>query len=152
MKLKYDIATPYTAVYIIFRKAGKIAFVLRSNTDWMNGYYGLPAGKVEKNESFLAAAVREAKEEVGVKIVPANLKHLMTAHRIEPDSIWVDIFFTPLTYGGELYNAEPHVHSELAWLDPKKLPGNIVPAVRFYIDHIEAGDTYCQYGWTTDEP
>lgn len=44
----YDIETPYTAVYLVFRKNNKVAFVLRSNTDWMEGYYGLPAGKVEK--------------------------------------------------------------------------------------------------------
>ncbi len=148
--MKYSIATPYTAVYIIFRKEGKIAFLLRENTDYMSGYYSLPAGKVEKNESFLAAAVREAAEEVGVRIKQSNLKHLMTAHRYETESIWVDMFFLPLTYEGKLHNAEPHVHSELAWFDPKKLPENVIPAVKFYIERITAADSYCQYGW--DQP
>lgn len=113
----------------------------------MNGYYGLPAGKVEKDENFLDAAVREVKEEVGVKVLRTDLKLVMTAHRNEPDSMWVDIFFTPVKYDGELYNAEPDVHGELAWLDPRNLPENMVPAVRFYIEHIEAGDSYCEYGW-----
>ena len=47
----YDTATPYLASFVIIRKEGKIAFVLRTNTGWMNGYYGLPSGKVEKVES-----------------------------------------------------------------------------------------------------
>lgn len=146
----YDIETPYTAVYLVFRKNNKVAFVLRSNTDWMEGYYGLPAGKVEKNESFTNAAIREAHEEVGVNIIPNDLKHLMTAHRREPDSVWVDLFFTPAKYEGELYNAEPNVHSELAWYDPKNLPENVIPAIRFYLGRIEAGDTFCEYGWAID--
>lgn len=56
----YATATPYIASFVILRKAGKIAFVLREHTKWMNGYYGLPSGKVEKNEAFSAAAIREA--------------------------------------------------------------------------------------------
>lgn len=58
-----DVAqTPYLAAYLIFRNdEGKIAFVLRENTHWMNGYYGLPSGKVEADERVLVAAAREAK-------------------------------------------------------------------------------------------
>lgn len=144
---KYDIATPYTAVYVLLRKDGKIAFTLRENTDWMNGHYTLVAGKVEKGEPFLAAAVREAKEEAGVAIKPENLKQVLVAHRNEPDSVWVDVFFETDSWEGEPYNAEPHMHSELAWLDPKNLPDNIIPVVQMCVEAIEAGKTYLEYGW-----
>lgn len=30
--IKYDSATPYIAAFVIFRKAGKVAFVLREHT------------------------------------------------------------------------------------------------------------------------
>lgn len=148
---KYDIATPYTAVYVVLRKDGKIAFVLRSNTDWMNGYYTLLAGKVEKNEAFLAAAVREAKEEAGVGINPEHLKHRLTMHRQGPDddTVWVDMFFEAAQWQGEPHNAEPHMHSELAWLDPTNLPENVIPGVRLAIEAIEAGKTYLEYGWAS---
>lgn len=145
--MKYDTAQPYIASYLILRKDDKIAFVLRSNTSWMNDYYGLVSGKVEKGESYLQAAVREGKEEAGVVIDQKDLSHVLTMHRLEgEDNHWVDVFFEPSKYEGEPYNAEPHMHSALAWLDPKNLPENVIPSVRFAIEQIEKGNVYCEYG------
>lgn len=144
---KYDIATPYTAVYLVIRKDERVAFVLRQNTDWMNGFYSLPAGKVEKGESFTAAAVREAHEETGISVSPENLRALITVHRNSPDSLWVDMCFEVLQWEGEPYNAEPHVHSELTWFDPRELPENVIPETRFLLQEIEAGKRYTEYGW-----
>ena len=144
---KYDIATPYTAVYMIFRKDNKIAFLLRQNTQWMNDHYSLPAGKVEKDESFTAAVIRETQEEVGVKLQRNEFSHIFTGQRKHPDSAWVDIVFEAMKWDKEPYNAEPHIHSELAWLDPKNLPTNMVEYVRYYVEQIEAGKTYVEWGW-----
>ena len=145
--MKYNTATPYIASYVILRKNGKVAFVLRENTTWMNGYYGLPSGKVEKNERFLKATVREAKEEAGVDIELGNLEPVHMVHRKEPDMTWVDLYFEATKWEGEPHNAEPHVHSELAWLDPKKLPKNTIPCIRYALEQIEAGKIYSEYGW-----
>lgn len=142
-----NVATPYTATYMIFQKEGKIAFVLRENTGWMNGYYGLPAGRVENGENFLLAAARETKEEVGVDVRPENFRLALVVHRNEPDSVWVDMIYEVKEWQGNLFNAEPHVHAELAWLDPQNLPENVVPSVRFFIEHFLAGNNYAEYGW-----
>jgi len=148
MNQVYDTATPYIASYAVLRKERTVAFVLRSNTSWMNNYYGLPAGKVEQDESYTAAAVREAKEEVGIDVAPDTLRHALTVHRKSRDGkFWVDVYFEVANYQGEAYNAEPHMHSELAWLDIDNLPENVIPSVRAALEHIAAGDTYAEYGW-----
>ena len=144
--MKYDTATPYLAVYILFRRDNKLAFVLRKSTAWMDNYYALPAGKVDHDESVLQAAVREAKEEVGIDIAPENLKHLLTVYR-RSDLLFIDILFEAQNWQGELYNAEPEKHSKLDWLDTNNLPDNVIPATKFYLDQIKAGHTYAEYGW-----
>jgi ADP-ribose pyrophosphatase YjhB (NUDIX family) len=141
------IAAPYMAVYLIFRKNNKIAFLLRSNTGWMNGHYGLPAGRVERGEAWKNAAMREAKEEVGITILPQNLQLVLTGHRTHPDSDWVDTVFEVTEWSGELYNAEPGVHGELAWFESHNLPENMVPYVRTYVHALEAGENYTEWGW-----
>jgi 8-oxo-dGTP diphosphatase len=140
----FDTATPYTASYVIVRKNNKIAFVLRSNTKWMDNYYGLPSGKVEKNESFTEAAIREAKEEIGITVALSELRFLHVTHRQE-ELEWVDVYFKAESWAGEPKNAEPHLHSDLAWLDPDNLPENVIPSVVAVLEHIRNGEFYSEY-------
>ncbi len=147
MKPKYDSATPYIAAHLILRRNGKVAFVLRQNTGWGDGLYGLISGKVDEGESYLSAAAREAQEEAGVDISPKDLRHVLTANR-KSDLMWVDVCFEAVKWKGEAYNAEPHKHAELVWLDPKNLPDNVVPPIRFYLEQIANGKTYAEYGWS----
>lgn len=141
----FDTAQPYIAVYVIFRKNNEVAFLLRQNTNWMDGFYTLPAGKVEKNEPYIAAAIREAKEEVGV--APQEITHVLTAHRHNEAMDWVDVIFEAIKWEGELTNAEPDVHAELAWFDPSDLPENVTPPVKHYLAEIQDGNTYTEFGW-----
>ena len=152
LKLKvmanYKTQQPYIASYVIFRKGNKIAFVLRQNTGWMDAHFGLPSGKVEQDESYATCAIREAKEEVGVTIQRADLEYVHTMHRYEVnENNWVDVFFEAKKWQGELHNAEPSKASEFMWLDPKNLPDNIVPNVRYAIEQIENNSPFSEYNW-----
>lgn len=129
--MAYDTQQPYVAVYVMFQNEGndEVALVKRENTVWKNGYYCLPAGKLEKGESCLAAAVREAKEEAGVDIVGADLEPQLVVHRYGSGetSEWIDVFFRVRSWDGELYNAEPDMHSELSWHALDDLPKKLTP-------------------------
>ncbi len=151
---KFDTARPYIAVYVILRRDdGKAVFVKRSNTGWMDGKYGLPAGKVEKGETFLQGAVREAKEEVGVDVDPNDLTHVVTIHRDSPDDMvdgdmsWVDVIFETTAWTGEPHNAEPHMHSEIAWLDTQDLPEDVIPVMRDMFSILNQGKSYGEVEW-----
>lgn len=143
--IKYDSASPYIASFVILRRDNKIAMILRKNTGWMDGYFGLPSGKVEWGEPFSLAVIREAKEEVGVEISDTNQVHAM--HRHSEDSDWVDVYFEVSSWIGEPYNAEPEKSEELRWLDINNLPDNVVPSQRSALEAIAKGEHYSEYGW-----
>lgn len=150
--ITYDTQQPYIACFIVLRKADTIAMVHRQNTAWMNGHWGLPSGKVEVGESFSAGAVRELQEETGITVTQSDLQHLITMHRHSIASNgeymeWVDVYFSVDSWSGELVNAEPHMHSEVAWIDSKQLPENTIPSVRASLTAAARGERYVEFGF-----
>lgn len=148
-----EVARPYTACFTILIRNRKIAMVLRKNTGWMDGYYGLPAGKGEWFERFTTGAIREAKEEAGVDIDESDLKFVHMVHRHGEDQDtqkfmdWVDVYFEANKWSGEPYNAEEDKSESLDWLDLDNLPENIVPSQLDALQRIAIGEKYSEYGW-----
>ena len=78
------------ASYIILRRGGDVLLQLREGTGYRDGHWACAAaGHVEAGESVVQAAVREAREEVGVRIDPADLVPLCTMHRTHARACWV---------------------------------------------------------------
>lgn len=145
--MKFDTAAPYIACFVILRRDNTVAFVKRKNTNYMDGHYGLPAGKVEWGERYTHGAVREAHEEVGVTIDPKDVRFAHVCHRHDDNSDWIDILFEVSQWQGEVVNAEPEKCEEIAWLDMNNLPDNMVPAVRYCLEAIARGEQFSEYGW-----
>ncbi len=147
----YDSARPYIACFVILRRGNKIAMVLRKNTGYMDGYYGLPAGKVEYHETYTTGAVREAKEEAGVTIKEEDIHMVHVVHRHGKEHggfmDWVDMYFEVTTWQGEPHNAEPHKAERLDWVDVEDLGDNIVPHQKDALRYIAQGVPYSEYGW-----
>jgi len=128
------------AVYVVFRdKSGKkLLLIRRYNTGYRDGWYSLPAGHVggadeRGGEPAIMAAVREAKEEVGVDISPKDLRLVHTMHRLSNDPEpheRIDLCFETTSWHGELINAEPNKCDELRWVLLDDLPDNVIPEVR----------------------
>lgn len=146
----YDTQRPYAASYVIFKRGNTAAFVLRQNTNWMNGYFGLIAGKVEDGESFTMAAIREAKEEAGITLALQQLRQVLVCHRNSDNNsmIWVDTFFEVTDWEGEVTNAEPHMHAAVEWLDMDNLPDNVIPSLTAMLKAYRAGETYYEHNWS----
>ncbi len=144
---EYTCATPKIASFVILRKGNLIAFVKRKNTGHLDGYYGLPAGKVEWKEPYSAAAVREAKEEVGVTITSDNLYSAHLCHRHDLDADWIDNYFEVKEWQGEVINNEPEKCEEVAWFELDNLPENTIVYVKLVLQAIARGESYSEYGW-----
>src|SRR3954469_4922007 len=97
------------ASYVVLRRrqdgAERVLLQLREGTGFLDGHWAMSAaGHVEPGEDAVAAAVREAAEELGVALDPADLVPLCAAHRPaaphEPVDERVDFFFECLRWAG----------------------------------------------------
>lgn len=136
----------YVNVYVLLKKEDKVLLLLRKNTGYMDGFYGLAAGHVEKGESAKEAAVREAYEEVGVHLQPEDLKPVYVMHR-NTERVNVDIFFECTRWKGEVINHEPHKCESIAFFPLRKLPSNTMPYLVHALSDIQQGVIYSELGW-----
>ncbi|HET9974755.1 MAG TPA: NUDIX domain-containing protein [Streptosporangiaceae bacterium] len=97
----------------------------------------------------MAAAVRETREETGIPLDPAGLRHVLSIHQRNPGSrhARIGFAFEPHGWEGEPVNAEPHKHSKLVWADPARLPLDVVGYAAAVITAAEHGLTFTLNGW-----
>lgn len=135
------------AAYVIFRRADphdEVLLQLRQNTGYMDGFWATgAAGHVEAGESVFAAAVREAREELGVGIDAGSLQALCTLHRTQanhaPIDERVDFFFECQQWSGVPAVMEPSKAADLRWFSLDALPDPVVPHERYVLERLRDG-------------
>jgi 8-oxo-dGTP diphosphatase len=109
-----------------------------------------PSGKLDADESVLDAAVREAAEEIGVLIDPADLEHVHTIHvngsGPEPR---LGLFFVTRRWIGEPVNREPDKCRAVRWFSLTALPDRIIDYPAAGIDAYRRGSRFSVRGWST---
>ncbi|TMR89003.1 NUDIX domain-containing protein [Nonomuraea basaltis] len=134
-------------VHVILIRGDQLLLARRSGTGYGDGLWHLPSGHLEAGESVTEAAVREAAEELGVTIDPADLTFSHVMHRI-PDR--AGFFFSTGTWTGEPYNAEPHKCSEIAWWPMSGLPDDMIEYPAAAIANVLARVPFAEQGWSTN--
>lgn len=137
------------SVHIIFSKNDEILLMRRANTGFHDGDYDLPAGHLEPNERATIAAIREAKEEVGIDLNRDDLKLSFILHDASPESgaEYIRLFFQATNWSGEVQNMEKEFCDDLSWFKPEDLPTNIIPFTKFVLEEIAAGKIYGETNW-----
>ena len=124
------------AAYVLLRRTqggvDQLLLQLREGTGYMDGHWAAAAaGHVEAGESVLEAAVREAAEELGIAIDPADLVPLCAMHRtVAPHGSVderVDFFFECRRWSGQPRTVEADKSVDLRWFDLSALPDPVVP-------------------------
>src|SRR4051812_48565602 len=90
------------------------------------------AGHVEYGETAFVAAAREAAEELGITVDPADIAPLCTMQRTlpgvaDPVEQRVDLFLTTRRWVGEPVIREPEKCTDLGWYSPAAPPSPMVP-------------------------
>ncbi len=133
-------------VHLLFFRDEQILLLRRFNTGYADGQYSVPAGHLDGGETVLAAAVREAEEETGIRLETRDLAFSSVMHRMEGDER-VDFFVHVRRWQGEPVNAEPDKCDELRWVNIDELPDNLIPYVKQGIQNHRNGIVFHEFGW-----
>lgn len=106
---------------LIINKEGRMLVLCRSNKDKvLPGYWDLPGGTVRSKEDPMVGAIREAKEECGLKV--SDLK--LFAHTSDWDKVkqeqFITLIFKTNKYSGAI-KLNPNDHQKYAWLSEAEI-------------------------------
>lgn len=80
-------------------------------------HWYFPGGRVFTGETLIEAAIRETKEEAGVKIKPTGIlriKHHVDRNKVQPD--WIRILMKAEYLGGAIKKSSDQESLQAAWL------------------------------------
>lgn len=139
-----------SAVHVFLVRDYRVLLLRRFETGYQDGKFSVVAGHLNGGEEVRAAARREAMEEVGVDLAPAELEVVGVMHRLSDDER-IDFFLATSSWRGEIRNREPHKCDRLAWYRLDALPDNVIPYVRRALENYRRGVWFDSFGWAERE-
>jgi 8-oxo-dGTP diphosphatase len=133
-------------VHLFFIRDDQILLARRFNTGYADGQYSVPAGHLDGGETVIAAAAREALEEVGVQLEADCIHYSSVMHRLDGEER-VDFFVTVSGWVGEPFNAEPDKCDDLRWVSVDDLPENTIPYIKIALHSHLNGIQFNEFGW-----
>jgi len=140
----------FSAVFpIIIQTHGvtqKVLLHRRQNTGYQDGKLDIAAsGHVDEGETAVCAAVRECREELGIEVLPCDLRFVHLSHRLGLERTYYDIYFVVKSFSGIPTIMEPDKCSELAWCDLVDLPDDVIECRAQVLREYAAGNYYSEW-------
>ena len=137
------------SVFVLVSESDNILLLRRSNTGWKDGFFSLPAGGHDGNETLAQSAARELREETGLIAEPEHMKlvHLIHCNSGDSGSEWLGAFFSAEKWTGTPTLMECNKHDHIGWHPLNNLPANTIPYTRQGIELSSSGVEFSSYGW-----
>ena len=113
------VSTVSTSAAVILQHDGHVLLV-REN--YGRRRWSLPGGAVERGEAPWEAAVREAREELGVDVRIAHMVAVCFVPRRPPQEDHLAFGFAAEVVGGQIGVSDPIEIAEIAWTRPEEWP------------------------------
>ncbi|GAB2735316.1 phosphotransferase [Kitasatospora kifunensis] len=132
-------------VHLILRRDGaagpEVLLSRRAGQVYASGLLHLPSGHLDgSHEDVVEALIREAKEETGVDIDPADVRAAVTVHHRSPaGGSRIGIFFEVRRWHGAPRIMEPAVCDAMGWYPLDDLPSPMVAYCRAGLDAYRTG-------------
>ncbi len=132
------------AVLCLIQRKDQFLLQKRAKDDWPG--LVLPGGHVEKDESIVAAVIREIKEETGLTILKPKLRGIKQ-YPLQTGRYLVFLFFAD-EFTGELKSS---AEGENFWLDPKKVAESELAADFFALVEVILDDNLTEFQYLPSE-
>lgn len=149
-----NLVTEKSAVLLVLMRGAnneeEILLQLRQNTKYGNGKWDLAAtGHVEPGESMEMALIREAQEEIGVRINAKDVNFLTLMHVYTPSTYrtYYNAYFKVDTFENTPIIVEKDKCGALQWFKIKDLPNNLLADRKQAILNIMSNVRYSSMGW-----
>ncbi|MGC4947062.1 NUDIX domain-containing protein [Streptomyces sp. DT224] len=137
------------AVHLYLERDGQVLLGLRHpDPAYAGGSWHMPAGHCAA-EAATACLVREAYEQAGLVIDPADAELVHTVHTAgrPGDGPGIGLFFRARRWEGTPELKEPGKCVTWQWWNAKDLPEPLAPCTRAAIEGIRHGRVYTELGW-----
>ncbi|MFI6939730.1 trifunctional class I SAM-dependent methyltransferase/NUDIX hydrolase/VOC family protein [Streptomyces sp. NPDC050418] len=136
-------------VHLIVRRGAEVLLARRADTGYADGLWNLPSGHVEEGEDVRAAVLREAHEEVGLELAPADVRVAAVMQHRGPGGRTRTGWFFETTTGATPVNREPDKCDALRWFPLSALPDGMVAYNRAGIEAYRTGERFVLH-WQED--
>lgn len=138
--------TPNAVGLIITRKNNDCTEILLQKR---NNQWDLAAGgHVEENESLKQAAIREAREEIGIEISYKDIVFATCSYTKFEKLPYNFFYFAVKQFDGIPAIKEPGKCQELKWFHINDLPEDIISDVKVTIGNYLSGILFDELGWS----
>lgn len=126
------------SVSFILEKDNKFLLFYRTDGYFKDGWWVLPAGHIEENETATQTVIREAKEELGISVDPKDVVFAHLVHNLVGENKRMDFYFLVKDFKGEIKNLEPTKCSTMTFFAKEDLPPleKIAPTTLQALQHI----------------
>lgn len=127
---------------IVIIQDGKTLLAKRKGAH-AQGHWGSMGGKLVFGETPAQAAVREAREELGIEV--GNLRFVCCMNLKKDGEHYVDFSFVGELLDGEPQIMEPDKVAEIGWFSLDDLPTPLYEPVRAVLDAVKTGQAYYEF-------
>lgn len=133
------------AVRLIVEDNGKILCLRQTKKN--GGGYSLIGGNVEEHEFAREALAREALEEAGIRVEPADLTlvHVLHRHKLKKGETLLVLYFRASRFKGEPASLEPKKFKDVAWLPLYNLPSDVSKPTLHVLQCIQQNTIYSEF-------
>ncbi len=143
------------ALLILTKTEGNKEYVLlqhRQNTGILDNMWGVSVnGHLEKGETIKECIIREALEEINIKLRPEDLKLVNLTHANFNGVEYIMPIFHTNKYQGKIKICEPEKCDKLEWFDINDLPHDIAQNRKQMIENYLKGNNYQEIGFEKEK-